>query len=68
MAKTLDLTKIPATKKNRVWVALSPSSNKIVGYAKSLEQVLGVAKRAKVSNPTVFKIGPFSSSFVGLAE
>lgn len=68
MAKKLDLTRIPLGKNGRSWVAISPSSNKIVGHAKTLEQVLNIAKRARISNPTVFKIGPFSSFFVGFAE
>ena len=46
-------------------MAVDPSSNRIVGQAESLESVLTVAKKVKVSNPTVFKIGPFASAFVG---
>lgn len=46
-------------------MAVDPRSNRIVGQANSLESVLTVAKKVKVNNPTVFKIGPFASAFVG---
>ena len=60
----LDLTKFKV-KNGKTWMAVDPRSNRIVGQAESLESVLTVAKKVKVSNPTVFKIGPFASAFVG---
>ena len=63
-ANKLDLTKITKSK-SKQWIALSPHSNKVIGQASTLKKVLQVARKSKIGNPTVFKIGQFSSSFVG---
>lgn len=60
----ITLPKLPFSKKGQ-WAALTPNNKKVIGYGKTLKYVLLKAKSAKINNPTVLKIGPFSSSFVG---
>ncbi len=62
--KVLDLTKVLKNNKQG-WVALTPDRTKLVSHAQTLEEVLQKARKAKVANPTVFKIGPFNLPFVG---
>jgi hypothetical protein len=47
------------------WIAVSPEGKKLVGQGKTLQEAVTKAKKAKVSNPIVFKVGKFGSNMAG---
>lgn len=63
--RKIDLTKIilPYAKK-RLWVALNPSGNKVVGSGKDPKEALKKAKQRKVKSPILLQALPDYSGFV----
>ncbi|KKS15823.1 MAG: hypothetical protein UU71_C0013G0012 [Parcubacteria group bacterium GW2011_GWB1_41_6] len=63
--KKIDLTKIltPYAKK-RLWVALAPKGDKIVGSGEGPKEALEKAKQKKIKSPILFQALPDYSGFV----
>ncbi len=47
------------------WIALTPDNEKMVAKGTSLKEVLKLAKKKGVKNPSVFKAAPFENYFIG---
>jgi len=69
MKKKLNLTKIllPYAKK-KLWVALSPEGNKVVGSGRDPKEALEKAKKKKVLSPILLQALPDYSGFVPKIE
>ncbi len=65
MKKKLNLTKIllPYAKK-KLWVALSPEGDKVVGSGKDPKEALEEAKKKRISSPILLQAVPDYSGFV----
>lgn len=60
----IDLSKIIKEYRNK-WVALTPDNKKFVASAVSLSQVLSIADKKGVKNPSVFKAPNIRNFFIG---
>ena len=62
--KALDFSNIVKKYKNK-WVALTPNNKKVIASGKSLNDVLNLAGKKGVKEPTVFKVPSVQNLFVG---
>jgi len=69
MKKRLNLTKIllPYVKK-KLWVALSPEGDEVVGSGKDPKEALEKARKKKISLPILLQALPDYSGFVPKSE
>ncbi len=61
---TVDLSKIIVKYKNK-WVALTADNKKLVASGSSLSQVLNIANKNGVKDPSVFKVPNVENLFIG---
>ena len=62
--KALDLSKVIKKYKDK-WVALTSDNKKLIGSGNSLSQVLSIAQKKGVKDPSVFKVPSVKNLFVG---
>lgn len=60
-----DLSKILSRQK-KGWLAISSDGKKLIATGKTLANVLSLAKKKGVDNPSVIKTAPVSNLFAGL--
>ena len=60
----VDFSKLIKKYKNK-WIALTPDNKKLIASSDTLKQVLNLAEKRGITNPSVLKVPHIDSPFVG---